>query len=151
MDPYPEVLKSYRKKANSANFTGKSCRGLESGGTGNDNATPAPGWHGGDGACVMQRVTSCAGHIGCALCGVNSRPDQRQWLLVEHRFNHDFSRKHRIDAVGREHVLAVGNDGISILHDLQPLEMVVVVQTHAGADNVENIDDLEWPIALVRA
>ena len=29
--------------------------------------------------------------------------------------------------------------------------MVVVVQAHAGADDVENIDDTERPVALVRA
>ena len=77
----------------------------------------------------------------------------REWqrLLVQHRLNHDIARYGGIDPIGRDHVPAVGYDGVGVLHDLEPLEMVVVVQAHAGADNVENIDDPERPVALMRA
>jgi hypothetical protein len=34
---------NYRKKANSADFTWKTCRSPKSGGTGDDDATPVPG------------------------------------------------------------------------------------------------------------
>ena len=53
--------------------------------------------------------------------------------------------------MGRNHVLAVGDDRVGILHDLQPLEMIVVVQAHAGTDDVEDVDDAERPVALVCA
>jgi len=34
------------------------CRGLKSGGTGNDDATPVPWWHGGAEAYLLQKASS---------------------------------------------------------------------------------------------
>ena len=34
-------------------------------------------------------------------------------------------------------VAAIGDDGVGILHHLQPLEVIVVVQPHAGADDLK--------------
>jgi len=124
------------------------CRDLKSAGTGDANATPVPGWHGGGG--FLLNSASLARYIIRAPSRVNSGSDQRQWLLVKHRLHH-FARYVRIDPVGRNHILAVRDDRIGVLHDLQPFEMVVVVETHAGAHNVENIDNSERPVALMRA
>src|SRR5512141_912922 len=71
----------------------------QSGGTGDENATPVPRWHGGGGDILLQPASSCARHIGAAPTCVNSAPNQRQWLLVKHRFNHDLARYCRIDPI----------------------------------------------------
>ena len=53
--------------------------------------------------------------------------------------------------MGGDHVPAVCNDHIRVLHNLQPLEMIVVMQAHALPDDIENVDDFERPVALMRA
>jgi hypothetical protein len=45
-------------KANGADLIGEMCRGLNSGGTGDENATPVPGWHGGGGDFLLQPALS---------------------------------------------------------------------------------------------
>ena len=46
---------------------------------------------------------------------------------------------------------AFRDDHVGVLHDLQLLEAVGLVQPHAVADNLQNIDDMERPVALVGA
>ena len=47
--------------------------------------------------------------------------------------------------------LAIGEDGVGVLHDFEALEVIVVVQAHAGADDLVHVHDAERPVALVRA
>ena len=51
----------------------------------------------------------------------------------------------------RDEILAVSRDRLDVLQQLQPLEMVVVVNPHAFADDLQHIHDAEWIITLVRA
>ena len=46
---------------------------------------------------------------------------------------------------------AVGDDGVDVLLDLQILVMVFLAEAHAFADDLQNVHDLERPVALVRA
>ena len=48
-------------------------------------------------------------------------------------------------------VSAFRDDLVGILRDLELLVAVVLMQPHALADDFEDIDDTEWPVALVRA
>ncbi len=45
----------------------------------------------------------------------------------------------------------IGQDGVDVLHQLQPLEQVGARQPHALADQFEEIDHLERPVAFVAA
>ena len=57
----------------------------------------------------------------------------------------------RIEAVLDDEIAAFGHDDLSILRDLQVLVMVLVTETHALADEFQDIHDAERPVALVRA
>ena len=50
-----------------------------------------------------------------------------------------------------DQVAAIGQDGVGVLQHLQPLELIVMMQPHAGADDFQKIHNAERPIALVRA
>src|SRR6516225_10460843 len=54
-------------------------------------------------------------------------PPQRQRLLVEHRLDRR-PRGRNVEPVLRDEVLAVGRDRVDVLHHLEPLEVIVVVQ-----------------------
>ena len=56
-----------------------------------------------------------------------------------------------VEAVAFHKVLAIGKDGVGVLHQLQPLEAVFVVQAHAQADDLVQIENLERKVALVGA
>src|SRR4029078_5244989 len=76
---------------------------------------------------------------------------QRKGLIAEHRLDYDVAGHWGIDRVLREKVAALGDDLIGILHDLELFEAVVLAQSHALADDFEDVDDAERPVALVRA
>ena len=48
-------------------------------------------------------------------------------------------------------ILAIGENCVGVLHQLQPLEAVFVVQAHARADDFVQIENLERKVALVGA
>ena len=75
---------------------------------------------------------------------------QRHRLLIEHRLDR-LARCLDVEAVLFDQIPAIGQDGVGVLQHLQPFEMIVMVQPHAGADDFQKIHDAEWPIALVRA
>ena len=52
---------------------------------------------------------------------------QRQRLLVEHRL-HRGAGGGRIEAMSHNQIAAILHDRVGVLHDLEPLEFVVVVQ-----------------------
>ena len=79
-----------------------------------------------------------------------ARTPERRRLLVEHRLDSQ-PRGFQIEAVLCHQVAAIGQDGVGVLHHLQPLEAVVVVQPHAEADDLVHVHDAERPVALVRA
>ena len=51
----------------------------------------------------------------------------------------------------RHHVAALGQDQIGILGDLELFVAIMLGEPHAGADDFQDIEDLERPIALVCA
>src|SRR5712692_10089974 len=51
---------------------------------------------------------------------------------------------------GIDLIAAVGDDRVNVLQHLEPLEPVVVVNAHAGADDLEHVHDPERIVALVR-
>ncbi len=75
---------------------------------------------------------------------------QRHRLLIEHRLDRG-PRRFAVEAVALHEVLAVGEDQVGVLHQLQPLEGVFVVQPHAQADHFVQIQNLERKVALVGA
>src|SRR5438876_1399869 len=77
-------------------------------------------------------------------------PPQRQRLFVEHGLDRR-PRGCRIEPVLRDEILAVSRDCLDVLQELQPLEIVVVMNPHAFADDLQHVHDAEWIIALVRA
>ena len=78
------------------------------------------------------------------------RAPQRRRLLIEHRLDRR-PRRCAVEAVALHQVLAIGEDGVGVLHQLQPLEAVFVVQAHAQADDLVQIENLERKVALVGA
>lgn len=100
---------------------------------------------------MLQTASSWTRDICLSSGGVNLVPGERQRLLVKHRLDHHVPRQRWIDAAGGDQVLAVGHDGVGVLHDLEPLEVVGVMQPHASADDLQDIDDAERPVALMRA
>src|SRR5689334_24462350 len=74
---------------------------------------------------------------------------ERQRLFTEHGLHHNLARQRGVKPMGGDHVPAIGDDSIRVLHNLQPLEMIFVMQAHALPDDVEDVDDLEWPVALI--
>ena len=75
---------------------------------------------------------------------------QRQRLLVEHRLDRR-PRGRDVEAMLRDEILAVGGDRVDVLHQLEPLEAIIVMQPHARADDLQHIHDPERIVALVRA
>ena len=75
---------------------------------------------------------------------------QAQRLLAQKRFLDHRPCCLAINAIAGEHLLAVIKDEICILLHLQPLEMIATFQPHAGADDIQDVDDGEGPITLVR-
>lgn len=75
---------------------------------------------------------------------------QRRRLLVEHRLDRG-PRRFAVEAVLGDEIGAIGEDGVGVLHQLQPLEAVFVVQAHAQAHDLVQIQNLERKVALVGA
>jgi hypothetical protein len=75
---------------------------------------------------------------------------QRHRLLIEHRLDR-LARCVDVEAVLLDQIAAIGQDGVGVVQHLQPLEMIVMMQPHAGADDFKKVHDAERPIALVRA
>ena len=82
------------------------------------------------------------------VCGCSA---QRQRLIAEHRVDHNVPRDIGIERVGPDHVAALGQDQIGILRDLELFVAIMLGEAHAGADEFQDIDDPERPIALVGA
>jgi len=72
-------------------------------------------------------------------------------LVAEHRLNYDVASRFGVDRVLHNKVAAFGDDLVGILHDLELFEAVVLVQPNTLADDFEDVDDAERPVALVRA
>ena len=53
--------------------------------------------------------------------------------------------------MNRDQIAAVSHDLIGVLHDLEFLVPVVAMQPHAFTDHLENVDDAERPVPLMRA
>ena len=76
---------------------------------------------------------------------------QGKGLVAEHRLDYDAASRFGVYRVSRDKVAAFGNDLIGILHNLELFKAVILVQPHTLADDFEDVDDTEWPVALVRA
>src|SRR5262245_13579397 len=76
---------------------------------------------------------------------------QRQRLVAEHAVDDHLAGGVEIDAVVLHQIRSVFNDGVDVLLDLQALVMVVLAEAHALADDLQDVHDLERPVALVRA
>ena len=76
---------------------------------------------------------------------------QWQRLVAQHPIDDHLARGVEIDAVALHQVGRVGDDRIDILLDLEILVMILLAEAHAFADDLENVDDLERPVAFVRA
>jgi hypothetical protein len=68
-------------------------------------------------------------------------------LLAEHGVGHHCPCNRQVKAMTGNRVSAIGDDRVSVLHDLQPLEMIGVMQAHALAEDLQNVDDSERPTA----
>lgn len=75
---------------------------------------------------------------------------QAQWRLAQKRVLDHRPCCLAINTMADEHVLAVIKDEIGILLHLQPLEMIATFQSHASTDDIQDVNDSEGPIALVR-
>ena len=76
---------------------------------------------------------------------------QRKRLLPKHCLDDHITGQFGIDSVFGEQVLTIGNDDVSVLHELQFFKSVVLVQAHALTENLQHVDDAEGPVALMRA
>jgi len=83
-------------------------------------------------------------------CGQGGLADERQRLVIEHGLDGKPCGR-RVEAVLRYEVGAVGQDGVDALLELEPLVVVLVPQPHAGADDLQHVDDDERPVALMGA
>src|SRR5690348_13664411 len=76
---------------------------------------------------------------------------QRQRLVRQHGLGDDAAGFLDIELVARDEIAAIRDDRVGVLHQLQALVNVVLVQPHALADDLENVEDTERPFALMRA
>src|SRR5712672_544736 len=102
------------------------------------------GLQGGVIALVAARHCRCRCHVAAA--GI----PQGQRLLLEHRLDR-LARGLLVDMVMGEKVAGFRQDQVDVLQFLEPLELIVLAQSHALADELEHIDDTERKIALMRA
>ena len=76
---------------------------------------------------------------------------QGQRLVAQQHLDDNVASIASVKRVLCDQVAAFRDDLVGILHDLELLVAVVLMQPHALADDFEDIDDTEWPVALVRA
>ena len=76
---------------------------------------------------------------------------QRQRLITKHAADDHSACGVEIDAVPRDEVRRITDDRVDVLLDLHGLVVVVLVQPHAGTDDIEDIENPERPIAFMRA
>ena len=76
---------------------------------------------------------------------------QRQWLITKHATDDHSACGVEIDAVPRDKIRRITNDRVDVLLDLHRLVVVVLMQPHAGTDDIEDIENTERPIAFMRA
>ena len=72
-------------------------------------------------------------------------------MVLDHRLDHYAASGPSVDSMLGNQVTASRDDEVSVLHHLQLFEAIGAVQPHAFADDLEDIDDSEWPIALMGA
>ena len=76
---------------------------------------------------------------------------ERKGLVSKQRLGDDFASHDGVESMLGDQIVAFADDKIGVLGDLELLVAIMPVQTHARADNFQNIDDAERPIALVCA
>ncbi len=77
-------------------------------------------------------------------------PLQWQWLITKHATD-DSTCGVEIDAVPDDKIRRITDDGVDVLLDLDRLVDVVLMQPHAGANDIEDVENTERPIAFMRA
>src|SRR5262249_9313728 len=82
-------------------------------------------------------------------CGAAAHQWQR--LVAEHAFDDDLAGLILVEARPRDEIAAIGEDRVGVLHELEPLVLILAVEPHARTDDLEQVDDPERPVALVRA
>ena len=76
---------------------------------------------------------------------------QGKRLVAKQHLDHHVTRIAGVKRVLCDQVATVSDDLVGVLHDLELLVAIVPMQPHAFADHFKDIDDAEWPVALVRA
>src|SRR5262249_1955538 len=76
---------------------------------------------------------------------------QRQRLLVEHRLGDDLARDGGVDAVVRQQVAAVFDDGVDALPDLARLEVTGPAVPYAPPDDSTHVAEAYGPAPRVGA
>src|SRR5215467_8835984 len=62
---------------------------------------------------------------------------QRKGLVIKHSLDHNLTSRFGIDCVLRDEVSAFDDDLIGILHNLELLEAVMLIEPHTLADDFE--------------
>src|SRR5262249_19188330 len=84
-----------------------------------------------------------ASRVPCWASGATAR-EQRHRLLIKHRLDR-LARCLDIEAVLLDQVVAIDQDGVGVLEDLQPLGMIVMTQPYPGADDFQKAGLAEQP------
>ncbi len=76
---------------------------------------------------------------------------KRHRLLREHGLGDHVAGYGGIEGMLGDQIAAFRNDEVRVLQDFQLLEAIVLREAHALPDDLQQVDDLERPVALVRA
>src|SRR6185295_15916052 len=78
-----------------------------------------------------------------------TRAAQRQGLLVQHGL-HGEPRGRRIEAMLCGEISAVSDNRVYVLHDLEALERILLMEANRLPNEFQYIDDPKRPVTLVR-
>jgi hypothetical protein len=76
---------------------------------------------------------------------------QRQRLVLQHPIDDDLAGGLGIETMLRHEIAAVRDDSVGILHHFEMLVLILAMYSHAFADDIQEVDNTEWPVAFVGA